>query len=73
MEINIENPRCIDLIITNREKKFQNTMVIETGLSDFHNMAVTILKTSFTKQQPKRPFIEIINNSLIPGSEKNQT
>ena len=27
-------------------------MVIETGLSDFHKMAVTMLITYFTKQQP---------------------
>ncbi len=31
-----DNPRCIDLILTNREKSFQNTVVQETGLLNFH-------------------------------------
>ena len=31
---NVHNPSCIDLILTNRPLSFQNTNVIETGLSD---------------------------------------
>ena len=50
----LRNPHCIDLIITNRKNKFQNTMAIVTGLSDYHKMTVTILKTSFPKQHPNR-------------------
>ena len=34
---NPENPSCIDLFLTNRQKSFQNTSTIETGISDFHN------------------------------------
>ncbi len=30
----------------------QNTTTIETGLSDFHKMIVTVLKTTFQKQGP---------------------
>ena len=41
---NPEKPRCIDLILTNRPKSFQTTCVIETGLSDFHRMSVSVLK-----------------------------
>ena len=44
------NPRCIDLILTNRGRNFQQTTAIETGLSDFHKMVVTVLKASFDKQ-----------------------
>ena len=33
---NPEKPSCIDLIITNQPKSFQNTKAIETGLSDFN-------------------------------------
>ena len=44
------NPRCIDLILTNRERNFQHTTAIETGLSDFHKLIVTVLKNSFDKQ-----------------------
>ena len=49
----IENPSCIDLIITNSRNSFQNTTVISTGLSDFHKMALTVLKTKFEKAKPK--------------------
>ena len=49
----VENPSCIDLILTNRPKCFQNSMVIETGLSDFHKLTVTVLKTSFRKKPPE--------------------
>ena len=38
------NPGCIDLILTNRGRNFQQTTAIETGLSDFHKMVVTVLK-----------------------------
>ena len=50
---NPENPTCIDLILTNRKKSFQNSKLIETGLSDFHKLTVTVLKTFFMKQEPK--------------------
>ena len=50
---NPNNPSCIDLFITNSSKCFQNTLVLATGLSDFHKMAVTVLKTNFTKAQSK--------------------
>ena len=46
------NPRCIDLILTNRGKNFQQTTAVETSLSDFHKMVVTVLKASFEKQWP---------------------
>ena len=44
---------CIDLILTNHPKFFQNTSVIATGLSDFHKMVVTIMKTTCCKLKPK--------------------
>ena len=50
---NLANPNCIDLFITNSPKSFQNTSVLATGLSDFHKMAITILKSNFIKVQPK--------------------
>ena len=48
---NPRNPRLIHRIITNRPKMFQNTNV-ETRLSDFHMMTVTVLKTSYKKGKP---------------------
>ncbi len=48
-----ERPRTIDLILTNRVHNFQNTMTVETGLSDFHCMIATVLKGGFVKRGPK--------------------
>ena len=47
-----DKPTCIDLILTNCPRSFQNSCVIETGLSDFHNMIVTVMKTSYRKIEP---------------------
>ena len=49
---NPRNPTCIDLILTNRHNCFQNSRTIETGLSDFHKMTVTVLKSHFQKKGP---------------------
>ena len=50
---NENNPSCIDLILTNRSKSFQNSFTIETGLSDFHHLTVTVMKTTYRKKPPK--------------------
>ena len=50
---NPEKPSCIDLILTNKPHSFQNSGVIETGLSDFHKMTVTITKMTFQKLKPR--------------------
>ena len=50
---NPKKPSCIDLILTKRSKSFQNTCVIETGLSDFHRMTVSVLKMYLRKRPPK--------------------
>ena len=50
---NPDNPSCIDLILTNFPKKFQHSILVESGLSDFHKMTVTSLRISFRKQKPK--------------------
>ena len=50
---NPDNPSCIDLILTNHPHCFQNSTTIETGLSDFHKLTVTVMKTSFRKMPPK--------------------
>ena len=43
---NPDRPSCRDLILTNCPRSFQNSCVIETGLSDFHKKVVTVMKTS---------------------------
>ena len=47
------NPTCIDLIITDRPKSFQEPEVIETGLSNFHKMSLMVMKVFYNKQKLK--------------------
>ena len=44
-----ENPKCIDLVLTNRDRSVHSTTTVETGLSDFHKMILTVLKTKYQK------------------------
>ena len=71
---NPEKPSCIDLIITNRPNSFQNSMVIETGLSDFHKMCVTVMKIYFVKQKPTivhyRKFKNFNNDAFLKDLKK---
>ena len=46
-------PSCIDLLLINRYKNFQNSFVVETGLSDFQEMTVTVMQTTFEKLKPR--------------------
>ena len=49
---NASNPSSIDVMLTNSKNSFQNSMAIETGLSDHHKMTITVLKTHFKKKKP---------------------
>ena len=49
----VENPSCIDLILTNSYMSLQNTTTVLAGISDFHKLVLTVLKISFTKNKPK--------------------
>ena len=50
---NADNPTCIDLLLTNAPRSFQSTCVLETGMSDFHLMTLTVMRKSFKKLQPR--------------------
>ena len=58
----ITSPTCftkthkstIDLILTNKESCFQKTKVTETGLSDFHRLISTFLRSQFCRLKPKK-------------------
>ena len=50
---NLEKPLCVDLLLTNRPESFQSFFVVETGLSDFHKITVTVMKTLFEKVKPR--------------------
>ena len=49
----VDNPSCIDLTLTNHPKCFQSPGVYETGISDFHKLTFTALKTYFQKVKPR--------------------
>ena len=71
---NPTKPTCIDLIVTNRPKCFQDTLVFERGLSDFHKMSVThCTKMYYAKQKPSivhfRKFKNSCNDSFIKVTE----
>ena len=48
------NLSCIDLFVTNSPSSFQNTITFASSLSDFHEMILTILKSTFPKVRPKQ-------------------
>ena len=68
---NLENPSCIDLILTNSPYSFQNSCVIETGLSYFHKMIVSVMKTTFQKLKPRNVQYRTILNFLMIILGKN--
>ena len=49
----VDNQSCVDLILTNHPKCFQNYGVYETGISDFYKLTFTVLKTYFQKAKPR--------------------
>ena len=51
---NVSNPTYIDLSLTNQVFSFQNIINVATGLSDFHKLILTVLKTSFSKNKSKK-------------------
>ena len=48
-----DNTSAIDMFLTNKTSGFQNTTTIEVGLSDFHLMILTVLKSGFVKKGPR--------------------
>ena len=46
---NLSHPKCIDLILINVPRSFQTTCVIQTGLSDFLLMTLTVMRKSLRK------------------------
>ena len=51
---NPDNPSSIDVMLTNRKRNFCNSITIETGLSDYHKLTISVLKTYFKKKPPVR-------------------
>ena len=84
---NPEKPTCIDVILINCPRSFQNSLKVETELSDFHKMVLTVMKTFYRKSQHKiihyrnhknfsndifrEPLQKIFTQNLINGCDKD--
>ena len=81
---NLLQRSCIDLIITNRPKSFQNSVAVETGLPDFHKMTLTVMKVFCKKQKTNivtyrnykhfsnEAFMLDVKNSIIQMTSENK-
>ena len=56
---NLIDPKCI----TNWSSSFQNSSVADTGLSNFHKITLTVLRSYFQKVQPKIVKLGLKKNS----------
>ena len=52
-----ENPSSIDLLLTNSKNNFDEAVVLESGLSDFHKLVVSVLKRYSKKKKDSKVII----------------
>ena len=69
----------LDIMLTNRMRRFQKTSTVTIGISDCHKMTVTCLKAHFKKLSPKKIvygdyknfnkniFLDDLDQNLIQG------
>ena len=50
----VSNPSWIDLFLTNQEFSLQSNVIVAICLPYFHKLLLLILKTSFSKNKPKK-------------------
>ena len=50
----VHNPSCVDVILANNTITFYKAITVSPGLSDFHKLVLTVLKTSITKGKPQK-------------------
>ena len=62
---NPNNPKYIDLMLTNKNRSFPNSCATETGLSDFHKMTASVLNVILRKRSRKSYFIGTTKISLM--------
>ena len=51
---NMQNPGCVDLLLTNNSCAVQQTTTVCSSLSDCHKLVLTVLKTSIPKGNPRQ-------------------
>ena len=63
------NPTCVDLMITNRPKSFQESEVIETGLSDFPKMSLTVMNVFYSNRKSfSKKYKDFSNEAFFSSS-----
>ena len=50
----MQNPSCIDILLTNNICTFQQTTTACSGLSDCHKLVLTVSKTGIPKRNPRQ-------------------
>ena len=69
------------LILTNKPRSFKNSSVLETGLSDFQKMTLTVMRAHFVKQTPKVVYYrdykkfsnELFRNDILQAQTSTET
>ena len=66
-------PRCIDLILTNKKELFKNSDVSKVRISDYHSFIVAALKSQLLKGNAKTKFYRDYNSfrSIFKGDLEN--
>ena len=71
---NPDRRSCMDLILINCPRSFQNSGAIETDLSDFYKYVLTVMKITYRKLEPRivyyRDFKYFCNNSFKESLQK---
>jgi exonuclease III len=65
--------RCIDLILTNKNRSFQKSNSFETGISDHHNLIYTMFKTTYEKSPPQVVHFRSFRNFSFEYFQKDLT
>ena len=63
--LNMQNPSCIDLLLTNNSCAFQQTTSVCSGLSECHKLVLTALKTSIPKVIQDKLLTETIKSLIL--------
>ena len=65
------DPKCIDLILTNEKNLFKLSDTFETGISDYHQLISTILKSGGFKRKPKEKIYRSYRQFSSKGFKKD--
>ena len=65
------NPRCIDLILTNKKELFKNNDVFEVGISDHHSFIIKALKSQLLKGNAKAKLYRSFSLDIFKEDHEN--